>query len=414
MSILYNISIYLLNTAIYIAALFCGKPRSIVKGRYGMFRRIDKAEFAKSARVVWVHCASLGEFEQGRSIIEHIKRREPQTKILLTFFSPSGYEVRKNYSEADYICYLPADTPFNARRFVNAYHPDVAIFVKYEYWYNFLRELRRSGAKSYVVSAIFRPDMRFFSVGGAFFRNMLKLVDHFFVQNDESAKLLASIGITSNVTVAGDTRFDRVADIVSKAPRLPIVEEFAAGATVVVCGSTWAPDIDILLPLMGDYPQIKFIIAPHELHEYEIERLISMSERPVTRYTQKSNPDATLMVVDCIGILSGVYAYGDIAYIGGGFGNGIHNILEAATWGLPVIFGPKYQKFAEACDLIALGGAFSVGSYDELSAKFRYIMDNRAEISTIPAEYVKDNTGATEIVLNTIAIQDVNSVSVNS
>lgn len=398
MVVIYNISMHMFDAALWIASGFKEKVRLIVRGRRGVIKRAAKEV---TGDVVWVHCASLGEFEQGRSVIEKIKRDSPTTKIVLTFFSSSGYEVRKNYSGADFIYYLPSDTPSNAKRFVAAIKPRTAIFVKYEYWYNYLNELHKQGAKTYVISAIFRPSMRFFRPTGGFFRKMLRLVDHFFVQNQESQKLLASIELT-NVTIAGDTRFDRVADIVNKAPHLPIVEQFAKGSKVVICGSTWSHDIDILLPLMGNNPDIKFIIAPHQPNEAEIERLVAVCDRAVTRYTQKADPNATLMIIDCVGILSGVYAYGDIAYIGGGFGVGIHNILEAATWGLPVIFGPKYQKFAEAVDLIKLGGAYSVSTYTEIDITFKNILENQEQISNIAKQYVKTNTGATGVILEHI------------
>lgn len=399
MSSIYNLSIHLFDLALWIASPFHRKARLMLHGRRGVIKRAEREVVGDN--VVWVHCASLGEFEQGRSVIEELKRGDDSVKIVLTFFSSSGYEIRKNYSGADYIYYLPADTPGNARRFVAAIKPRVAIFVKYEYWYNYLNELHKQGSLSYVVSAIFHPTMRFFRSTGGFFRKMLFLIDHFFVQNEESVKLLASIGLT-NVTVAGDTRFDRVADIVSRAPQLPIVEKFAKDAKVMVCGSTWAADIDILLPLMSDNPDVKFIIAPHEPNEAEIERLIATCDRPATRYTQKANADATLMIIDCVGILSGVYAYGNIAYIGGGFGAGIHNILEAATWGLPVIFGPRYQKFAEAVELIDRKGAFSVSTYPDLSEKFSAIIAQQAQMSQVASSYVKENVGATKIILETI------------
>lgn len=399
MSLLYNTSIHLLNAAIGIASLFSKKIKLMADGRRNLIKKIEYENFGDTRHTVWVHCASLGEFEQGRSIIETIRATEPDTKIVLTFFSPSGYEIRKNYQGAHQIYYLPSDTPSNARRFVKAINPQIAIFVKYEYWYNYLYQLHKSGAKSYVVSAIFRPKMRFFRNGGQFFRKMLSLIDHFFVQNEESFKLLSSISLGEKATITGDTRFDRVSDIVSKAPHLPIIEQFAANSQVIICGSTWASDIDILLPLMGDYPNHKFIIAPHEINESEIERLITLSERPTTRYTQKANPDATLMVIDCIGILSGVYAYGQMAYIGGGFGAGIHNILEAATWGLPVIFGPRYHKFAEAVELTQLGAAFAVLTYPELSTAVDNINTNREKLSEIASQYVKSHTGATSKIL---------------
>lgn len=403
MSILYNISIHLFNAAISMAAFFgVNKARLLVKGRRGVLKRARIDSKGDSRRTIWIHCASLGEFEQGRSVIEAIKSSEPDSRIVLTFFSPSGYEVRKNYQGADYIYYMPSDTAANARKFIAAIKPDIAIFVKYEFWHNHFREAAKAGTKLYVISAIFREDMQFFKSWGGFFRKTLSYVDHFFVQNQRSSELLSTIGIKDNVTICGDTRFDRVADIVSKAPRLPIVEQFATGSKVVVCGSTWAPDIDVLLPLMSDYPDIKFIVAPHQISESEIERLIKTSGRPATRYTQKANPQATLMVIDCIGILSGVYSYGDIAYIGGGFGVGIHNILEAATWGMPILFGPTYGKFAEAIDLINLHGAVSISDYSELKQAFGNMINHQDELSQINADYVKTNTGATQVIINKI------------
>lgn len=403
MRLLYEISIHLFNAAVALAALFGnGKARLMIRGRRGVVARALAENEDDARTTVWVHCASLGEFEQGRPLIEKIKERSPDVKIVLTFFSPSGYEVRKNFPKADYIYYLPSDTARNARRFVKAIKPDVAIFVKYEYWYNYLRELRGAEAKSYVVSAIFREGIYFFKPYGGFFRGMLRLIDWFFVQNQESQRLLSSIGIVDNVTITGDTRFDRVADIVAKAPQLPIVERFAAGSKVVVCGSTWMADFHLLLPLMQNHPDIKFIIAPHQIDESEIEKMIKMSGRETTRYTQRSNPEATLMIIDCIGILSGVYAYGDIAYIGGGFGVGIHNILEAATWGKPVIFGPNYRKFREAVDLVTLGGAFSVADFSQLNQTFAHILDNQVQISQISKAYVEQNIGATKHILEKI------------
>lgn len=403
MRFFYNLSINLFSLMILLASTVNSKARKLLEGRRALAGHIEQ-DWARRRRstekTIWIHCASLGEFEQGRSIIEAIKCDFPQYAVVLTFFSPSGYEVRKNYAQADAVYYLPADTPSNARRFVAAIKPDVAIFVKYEYWYNYLAALRRAGARSYVVSAIFRPGMRFFKPAGGFFRQMLRLIDHFFVQNDQSAALLSTIGITDNVTVCGDTRFDRVADIAHNAPRLPIVEQFAGDSPVMVCGSTWQPDIDILLELMHAHPGVKFVVAPHQISEAEIERLIKLSARPAMRYTQRANPEATLLVVDCIGILSGVYRYGQIAYIGGGFGVGIHNVLEAATWGLPVIFGPKYERFAEAVDLVGLGGAISVSNSCELLKAYETMNLDRGKLSQIASEYVGSKTGATHDILD--------------
>lgn len=403
MRFVYNVGIWLYSLAISVAALFNHKARLLFCGRRGLLKQIERSiPDEKVEQHIWIHCASLGEFEQGRPVIEAIRRQKPNARIILTFFSPSGYEIRKNYASVDHIFYLPADTPHAARRFIRAVKPDLAIFVKYEYWYNYLRALRQSGARSYVVSAIFRPGDIFFRPWGGLFRSMLAMIDHLYVQNQSSANMLATIGRNDRVTVAGDTRFDRVADIVAAAPILPIVEKFAGDSRVVVCGSTWQPDQEILLELMAANPDTKFIVAPHQISESAIERFISQSGRPAMRYTQRANDAATLLVIDCIGILSGVYRYGQIAYIGGGFGAGIHNILEAAAWGMPVIFGPKYQKFAEARELIELSGAVSISSGEELKERFRQVNDNVEVLSEISARYVKSHQGACSLFISEV------------
>ncbi len=437
MVFLYNCSIRAFGWAIALGALFNRKARLLWRGRRGLLRCIERREraaqvaadgYGEGIGVVWVHCASLGEFEQGRPVIEALRRRYPvgtaeYRRIVLTFFSPSGYEIRKNYPEADAVYYLPADTPRNARRFVAAVRPERAIFVKYEYWYNYLRALRDFGAKSCVVSAIFRPGMVFFrdSVLGRFMRRVLGLLDRFFVQDEESARLLAGIGFGADrVTVSGDTRFDRVVELVSAAGErsLPLVEAFAAagrnGGPVMVCGSTWGPDEEILLELMRARPEMRFIVAPHELDDGRIDALIARSGRRGVRYTQLSPDDAasgealreaTLLVVDTIGILSGVYRYGQLAYIGGGFGRGIHNTLEAATWGMPVLFGPRYEAFAEAVELVAIGAAASVSGAEGLIARVAEWGDDPAELARrgrLAAEYVRSRAGATERILRMV------------
>lgn len=405
MAKLYNFFICLLNAALKVLALFSKKIKLMVQGHKEVFNKVDNIRFPEGNKIVWVHCASLGEFEQGRPVIETLKNQHEDISIVLTFFSPSGYEVRKEYPLADLVCYLPVDSPRNAKRFVRAIKPDIAIFVKYEYWYNFLHELKNFGAMTYVISAIFRPNMRFFKkYGGSFFRKMLHLIDHFFVQNQESVELLTSINISENrITIAGDTRFDRVASITQNIKKLPIVEQFSRGKRVMVCGSTWMPDIDVILPVMKQNPDVSFIIAPHVINNDEIKKIIEFSGRNTIRYSEnKSNPEATLLIVDCIGLLSTVYSYGNFAYIGGGFGAGIHNILEAATWGLPVIFGPKYHKFLEAKELIELGAAFSVQNTEEMKQAFEIVTKNEEKLSKIASEYVKDKTGATDLIVNSI------------
>lgn len=398
----YNLAIYLFSALLWPVSLFNKKADTLRRGRRGLVERMEK-DFASlpECQTLWMHCASLGEFEQGRTVIEAFKALEPTSRIVVTFFSPSGYEVRHNYSGADYIYYLPADTPCNARRVVRAIKPNIAIFVKYEYWHNYLKQLQNKGAQIYVISAIFRENMVFFKPWGGFFRAMLRRFTHLYVQNSQSIELLAAIGI-QNVTVAGDTRFDRVAQITAAAPKLPIVEAFAKGQQVMVCGSTWPDDEKLLAKLITNHPETRFIIAPHQINENNIRTLLSaLPQRTAALYTQTDERqvvNTNLLIINCIGILSGVYRYGQIAYIGGGFGAGIHNILEAATWGMPIIFGPRYQKFAEAVDLVNLGGAASIASEEELQTAYNLMQNNLNNISQVTKKYVETRCGATEII----------------
>lgn len=434
MKYLYNCSIRAFSLAIALAAPFHRKARLLHRGRKGLLRRIERAETAASSaggglQTIWVHCASLGEFEQGRPLIEAIRAKHPvgtpdYRRIVLTFYSPSGYEIRKDYPLADAIYYLPADTPRNARRFVGAVRPELAVFVKYEYWHNYLSALREFGAKSCVVSAIFRPDTVFFRNGamGRFMRRTIGLLDRFFVQNEDSARLLASIGFgPERVTVSGDTRFDRVAALADSAAarKMSWVETFVEGVQepVMVCGSTWGPDEEILLELMHARSEMKFIVAPHELDSARIDSLIARSGRKGVRYTSLADlsettaaaelREATLLVIDTIGILSGVYRYGQLAYIGGGFGRGIHNTLEAATWGMPVLFGPKYEAFAEAVELVALGAAASVSGAEELKATVAAWVDDPEDLrrrGVSAGEYVRSRAGATQKILGALGM----------
>ncbi len=433
MKYLYNCSIRAFSLVIALAAPFHRKARLLWRGRRGLLRRIERAEAAASSaggglQTIWVHCASLGEFEQGRPLIEAIRAKHPvgtpdYRRIVLTFYSPSGYEIRKDYPLADAIYYLPADTPRNARRFVAAVRPEQAVFVKYEYWYNYLSALRDFGAKSCVVSAIFRPDTVFFrkNAMGRFMRRTIGLLDRFFVQNDDSARLLGSIGFgPERVTVSGDTRFDRVVALADSAAarEMPWVEAFVEGVQepVMVCGSTWGPDEEILLELMHARPEMKFIVAPHELDSARIDALIDRSGRKGVRYTHLTASDdgsteilreATLLVIDTIGMLSGVYRYGQLAYIGGGFGRGIHNTLEAATWGIPVLFGPKYEAFAEAVELVALGAAASVSGAEELKATVAAWVGDPETLRRrggSAGEYVRSRAGATRKILDALGM----------
>lgn len=382
----------------------------VVKARLrGRWRWAPKERNGKA--VILVHCASLGEFEQGRPLIEALRAKYPQKWMVLSFFSPSGYELRKNFTDVDEVIYLPLDTPAAARKFARKLMPEMAFFIKYEYWYNILHNLHKVGTKIYLVSAILRSDASFFKPaigGGNFFRSILGFYETIFVQQHSSADLLASIGVVSNVVVAGDTRFDRVSRLISCAKVLPIVENFVSNKLTVICGSTWPPDEDILCALMAAHSDWNFIVAPHEISKNRIDRFIAQSGRKAILYTDNSTiaPHATLLVIDCIGVLSSAYRYGNIAYIGGGFGVGIHNTLEAATWGVPVVFGPKYQKFAEARELIACGGAFSVDGAEQLLEIFDNLASNYKQYGDIAAQYVKSNIGATDIVMSELAKSD--------
>lgn len=411
MTLLYNITMLIYQSFIWLASKFNNKKAELfLTGRKDVFALLEQKRLP-GERYIWFHAASLGEFEQGRPLIESLKVSHPEYKIILTFFSPSGYEVRKNYSGADIICYLPLDLSWNAKRFLDIVQPDYAIFIKYEFWMNFLLELKKRAIKTYIVSAIFRESQLFFKWYGGYYRNLLKSFNHLFVQNDESVRLLHSIGF-DNVTKVGDTRFDRVADIASNAKELPIVQLFKSDKKVLVAGSSWPNDEEILLSYFNQNKDIKLIIAPHEIHEEHLQSIISKLQRPYVRYTQATTEnvsDADCLIIDCFGLLSSVYRYGEVAYIGGGFGVGIHNILEAAVYGIPVIFGPNYKKFQEAVDLIELGGAFSISDYTGFSRLMSdLLVDNSslyASSAAISNDYSQRNRGATIKVLDIILKQ---------
>lgn len=404
---LYNLSLTLYVWLIRLVAPRHPKAKLWLEGRRDLYKRMAQT-IDPSARIVWIHVASLGEFEQGRPIIEELRRTHPEYKILLTFFSPSGYEVRKDYKGVDYIFYLPADTPRNARRFLDAAHPEIAIFVKYEFWLNLLRELRRRKIRTCIVSAIFRPNSIFFRAYGGMWRQALESFEVMFVQNEESKRLLAGLGF-DNVVVAGDTRFDRVAQIAAAAKRIEVVEQFKGEAPLFVAGSTWGPDEELLIGLMNENPEIKFIIAPHEMDEGRIARLLSETRGGALRYTQCTSDtnyeSKQLLILDTVGLLSSVYGYAMWSYIGGGFGVGIHNTLEAATFGLPIAFGPNYLKFKEARDLVTLEAAKSVETYGQLCEWFAPLRDDEAflrQTSRIAKDYTTRHQGATGVILQTI------------
>lgn len=383
------------------------KARLWTEGRRDIFERMARA-IDPAARIVWVHAASLGEFEQGRPVIERLRAEHPEYKILLTFFSPSGYEIRKNYEGADYIFYLPIDTPRNARRFLAIAHPEIAVFVKYEFWLNLLGELRRRKIRTYVVSAIFRRNSVFFKPYGGMWRQALEAFDAMFVQNEESKQLLAELGF-DNAVVAGDTRFDRVAEIARSAREIEIVERFKGTDRLFVAGSTWGPDEELLIRLMNDNPEVKFVVAPHEMDEQRIARLLAAVPGASIRYTECTPAtdlvSKRLLILDTVGILSSVYRYATWGYIGGGFGAGIHNTLEAATFGLPIAFGPNYAKFKEARDLVTLDAARSVENYEQLAAWFAPLRDDPdflQKASRTAKDYTLKHQGATDMIVRTI------------
>ena len=405
--LLYNICIILYAQIVRVVALWNNKAKQWVEGRRDIFehmaRKINKAD-----KVIWLHVASLGEFEQGRPIIEQIRKEHPEYKILLTFFSPSGYEIRKNYEGADYIFYLPIDTPLNVKRFLDIAHPEIAIFVKYEFWLNYLYELKARNVRTFVISAIFRADSVFFKWYGSRWRQALDSYEQIFVQNEESQALLHKIGF-DNVIIAGDTRFDRVAAIAKAAKKIDIVERFKADSRLFVAGSTWGPDEDILQELINSNPDIKFVIAPHEMNEGRIGKIIEATKGGAIRYTQcneQTTFDGTqVLILDTVGILSSVYGYALWSYIGGGFGVGIHNTLEAATFALPIAFGPNYKKFKEARDMVALGVATKVESAEELQRWFTPLRDNEQtlrQVSTTAKEYTSKHQGATSLIMKIV------------
>lgn len=427
---MYNLVIYLYLCGVAIASIFNEKVRKMWRGEREALK-ILRQKVDPNARYAWFHAASLGEFEQGRPIMERLRKEHPEYKILLTFFSPSGYEVRKNYEGADIVCYLPLDTIINARRFLRAIRPEVAFFIKYEFWYNYLHILKHRGVPVYSVSSIFRPNQIFFRWYGKQYGRVLKCFTHFFVQNQISKDLLSTINI-NNVSITGDTRFDRVMSIKSQAKQLPIVEAFVGGAEcppssdthhvspskVFVAGSSWPLDEDIFIKYFDEHPEWKLIIAPHVIGEDHLQQILGMTKRKVVRYTQMDTNsqistlnsqlgNADILIIDCFGLLSSIYRYGDVAYIGGGFGVGIHNTLEAAVWDMPVVFGPNNKKFQEAQDLKACGGGFEIANYEEFEQLMERFASDEAflkESGSNAGHFVKDQAGATEKVLASVKL----------
>ena len=400
---LYNIAIHFYLLGVAIASLFNEKVRKMWRGERAAFN-VLKQKVDPEARYVWFHAASLGEFEQGRPIMERLRREHPEYKILLTFFSPSGYEVRKNYEGADIICYLPLDTPINAIGFLRLVRPVMAYFIKYEFWYNYLHILKYRHVPAYSVSSIFRPDQIFFKWYAKKYAGVLHCITHFFVQNEQSKELLAKIGIT-DVTISGDTRFDRVLQIMEQSKHLPIVEAFKQDHHVFVAGSSWSPDEDIFIRFFNEHPEWKLIIAPHVIGNDHLQQILSKLNRKTVRYTEATTEtaaEAQCLIIDCFGLLSSIYHYGEVAYVGGGFGVGIHNVLEAAVWNVPVFFGPNNKRFQEAQQLLASGGGVEITDYDSFAtAMLRFMSDPEwlRQCGNKAGEYVKSKAGATNIVL---------------
>ena len=400
--ILYTLGIYFLRFLFQIASLFNPKAKAFVSGRQSFFSRLKKSLEGNTAQIIWVHCASLGEFEQGRPVMEALKREFVHHKILLTFFSPSGYEVRKNYTGADYVFYLPWDTKSNARQFVTIVNPAIAIFIKYEFWYHFSNELKKKSIPLLSVSSIFREDQIFFKSYGSLFRKILRNFDYFFVQNETSIRLLRLIGIRNSV-YAGDTRFDRVNEVVKKKEVIPLARAFKNNDKILVAGSCWNEDLEVLIPFINEN-RMKFIVAPHEIDEAAIADFEKSLDVKSVRYSvaqEASVAEAQVLIIDNIGLLSKLYQYGEFAYIGGAFGKGLHNILEAACFGIPILFGDKnYEKFQEATDLINRGGAFPISSYTNLIMQYEMLSvpENFLLACEVTKAYVAENLGATEKV----------------
>ena len=405
---IYNLAMYILELGVKLAALFSDKPAKMVKGYREVFDLLQR-KIDRNAQYIWFHAASLGEFEQGRPLIERIRKEYPQYKILQTFFSPSGYEVRKNYDGADIVCYLPIDTPSNVKKFVDLVNPCMVFFVKYEFWQNYLNTLYKKGIPVYSVSSIFRPNQIFFRWYGKGYQQVLKTFAHLFVQNEESKQLLAGIGV-NNTTVVGDTRFDRVLDICAAAKQLPLVQIFKGDALTFVAGSSWGPDEDIFIKYFNAHPEMKLIIAPHVVNDSHLKEIESKLQRSSIRYTKATEDNvqqADCLIIDCYGLLSSIYRYGEISYIGGGFGVGIHNVLEAAVYGIPVIFGPNNKKFREAQHLLANKGGFEINGYEDFQQLMDKFLTDEAYLKQsgkAAGDYVKDNAGAMDKIMKRVTL----------
>ena len=409
---MYNFAIAVYAFVVWLASPFNRKAKKMLAGQKETFA-ILKEKIDPKVEYIWFHAASSGEFEQGRPLMEKIKKERPNYKILLTFFSSSGYEMRKNYQGADIVCYLPFDFPRNVTRFLDLVKPPKVIFIKYEFWMNYLNQLKKRNVPTYIISAVFRPNQIFFRWYGSGYRDVLKNFTWFFLQDYNSERLLRKFDIRGNTTVSGDTRFDRVCEISQQYKEFPLIDKFLNKTEnnknlALVAGSTWEKDEDVLIPYLNRHPEIKLIIAPHEINENRIKELISKLNRQVVLYSQANETKistADCLIIDCFGLLSSIYRYGDIAYVGGGFGAGIHNTLEAAVYGIPVLFGPNYSKFKEADGLIYSGGAISVANEAKFSNRMNELLEfsyYREEAGNKAGKYVRENLGATEKIFNEI------------
>ena len=408
MLFLYNLILLFASQLVKLLALFNPKMKLFVDGRKGVFEKI-REKINPTDKTIWFHAASLGEYEQGLPVIEQIKIKYPEHKIVVTFFSPSGYEVRKNNTVADLTIYLPLDTKHNAQLFVELVHPEMVFFIKYEFWPNYLNELKKRTIKTYLISGIFRDNQAFFKGYGGFYRNALNTFDYFFVQNENSKKLLQSIGFT-NVKISGDTRFDRVVSILERDNSLDFIEQFKDQKTTIVIGSSWLKDESLLVNYINSASaDLKFIIAPHNIHKSEIVNLQSLITKKTILFSEKEDQNLNefqVFIIDTIGILTKIYSYADIAYVGGGFGNpGVHNILEPATFGVPIVIGPNYSHFAEATALVHQGGCVSISNQKELNEAFDNLISNediQHEKGHICETFVQMNKGATVTILQNI------------
>lgn len=409
MLFLYNLAIHLAGFFLRIIALFSPKIKLFIEGRKNVFSILEEKIKAED-KTIWFHSASLGEYEQGLPVIEKVKEKYPQHKIIVTFFSPSGYEVRKNNTVADVTVYLPLDSKSNAKRFLKLVHPELAFFIKYEFWLNYLKELEKSKTPTYLISGIFRDNQVFFKWYGGFYRKALNAFTYFFVQNEKSKQKVESLGF-KNIIISGDTRFDRVNAILERDNRLDYVENFKNGQLTIVIGSSWPKDEILIAEYINQAPDdVKFIIAPHNIKPDQISDLLSKITKPTVLFSEKENKDLStynVFIIDTIGILTKIYSYGTIAYVGGGFGNpGIHNILEPATFGIPIVIGPNYSNFAEAVDLVGIGGCMPISTNMELKAIFDRLLNDKnflAEKSEICRSFIQNNKGATETIMKRIS-----------